>query len=88
MLFTNNLPHKNDRAFSQKTWATVAVLAMVTWVNWTCQSPSEKVEEKAAVQADFKSIFDGKSLEGWEFDPDYWTVKDGAIHGQTTAENP
>lgn len=38
--------------------------------------------------ADFESIFDGKSLEGWEYDPAYWTVKDGAIHGETSADNP
>ncbi|GMQ25040.1 DUF1080 domain-containing protein [Algoriphagus sp. oki45] len=39
-------------------------------------------------EADFVPIFDGKSLEGWEFDPAYWKVTDGAIHGETTAENP
>lgn len=38
--------------------------------------------------ADFVAIFDGKSLEGWEYDPTYWKVTDGAIHGETTAENP
>lgn len=42
---------------------------------------SSKVEE-----AEFEPIFDGKTLEGWEFDPAYWTVKDGAIYGETTPE--
>jgi hypothetical protein len=36
----------------------------------------------------FKSIFDGKSLAGWEGNEKFWSVKDGAITGQTTAENP
>lgn len=35
----------------------------------------------------FISLFDGKSLDGWE-GKDFWSVKDGAITGQTTAEKP
>ncbi len=37
---------------------------------------------------DMQSIFNGKDLAGWEGDPKLWSVKDGAIHGETTAENP
>ncbi|MDQ8182038.1 DUF1080 domain-containing protein [Pelagicoccus sp. SDUM812005] len=33
-------------------------------------------------------LFDGTSLEGWEGDAQYWSVKDGAIVAQTTPENP
>ncbi|MCB9925651.1 MAG: DUF1080 domain-containing protein [Planctomycetaceae bacterium] len=36
----------------------------------------------------FVSIFDGKTLDGWDGDPKFWSVADGAITGQTTAENP
>jgi len=36
-------------------------------------------------QDGFVSIFDGKSLEGWEYDPIYWSVKDGAMVGEITA---
>jgi uncharacterized protein (TIGR03067 family) len=36
----------------------------------------------------FKQIFNGKDLTGWEGDARFWSVKDGAIVGQTTAENP
>lgn len=36
----------------------------------------------------FESIFDGKSLDGWDGDPRFWKVEDGAIVGRTTAENP
>ena len=32
------------------------------------------------------SVFDGKSLDGWEGDPKIWKVTDGAITGQTTDE--
>lgn len=32
-------------------------------------------------------IFNGRSLEGWDGDPRLWTVRDGVIRGETTAEN-
>ena len=36
----------------------------------------------------FTSIFNGKDLTGWTGDLRLWSVKDGAITGQTTPENP
>lgn len=34
------------------------------------------------------SLFDGKTLDGWDGNPKFWRVEDGTITGQTTAENP
>jgi len=34
----------------------------------------------------FTSLFGGRDLAGWEGDPRIWSVKDGAITGQTTAD--
>jgi hypothetical protein len=42
----------------------------------------------AADETGFKPIFNGKSLDGWEGDPKFWRVEDGAIVGETTGENP
>ncbi|MCO8120123.1 DUF1080 domain-containing protein [Stieleria sp. TO1_6] len=36
----------------------------------------------------FVSLFDGKTLDGWDGNPKFWSVQNGAITGQTTAENP
>ena len=36
----------------------------------------------------FVCLFDGKTLDGWEGKSQFWSVRDGAITGQTTAENP
>ena len=36
----------------------------------------------------FQSLFNGQNLTGWDGNPQLWSVKDGAIHGQTTAEHP
>ena len=32
-------------------------------------------------------LFNGTDLTGWDGDPRLWTVRDGVIHGETTAEN-
>jgi hypothetical protein len=36
----------------------------------------------------FKPIFDGQSLDGWRGKSQFWSVRDGAITGETTKENP
>jgi len=44
--------------------------------------------DDAADEAGFKPIFNGKDLDGWDGNPKFWSVEDGAITGRTTAENP
>ncbi len=39
-------------------------------------------------EAGFQSLFDGKTLNNWDGNRKFWSVKDGAITGQTTKENP
>ena len=33
-----------------------------------------------------QTIFDGKTLNGWEGDPKYWRVENGALVGEVTPE--
>lgn len=40
-------------------------------------------EDKAAAAEDWKTIFDGETLTGWDGDPSLWRVEDGTITGQT-----
>ncbi len=43
----------------------------------------------SASAAEFRSLFDGTSLQGWKaLDMSYWSVRDGAITGQSTPANP
>jgi hypothetical protein len=35
----------------------------------------------------FKPIFDGKTLNGWDCDPDFWRVEDGEIIGETKLDH-
>ncbi|MDI1312823.1 PVC-type heme-binding CxxCH protein [Prosthecobacter sp.] len=39
-----------------------------------------------ALHAEPVSLFDGKTLEGWDFDPKIWHVEDGMITGGSTTE--
>ena len=36
--------------------------------------------------AAWQSLFNGRDLEGWDGDKRLWSVRDGVIHGETTAE--
>jgi len=36
----------------------------------------------------FESIFDGKTLKGWDGDPAFWRVENDAIIGESSAERP
>lgn len=40
----------------------------------------------AALHAQPVSLFDGKTLDGWDFDPAMWRVEDGLITGGSTTE--
>ncbi|NLY02769.1 MAG: DUF1080 domain-containing protein [Rhodopirellula sp.] len=41
-----------------------------------------------AESEEMKCLFNGKDLTGWDGDPRLWSVREGVIHGETTAENP
>lgn len=54
---------------------------------WLAVNAAEIV--KAPPEAEgMQSLFNGKDLTGWNGDPRLWSVKEGVIHGETTAENP
>jgi sugar phosphate isomerase/epimerase len=52
-----------------------------------CVSFFERTEAELGL-SDWKWVFNGKDLSGWDGDPRLWSVKDGVIRGETTAENP
>lgn len=37
-------------------------------------------------ETDFQQIFDGKSLNGWDGDPNFWRVENGALVGETATD--
>lgn len=67
----------------------VRFLAFVAITAAACSlHAADAVQTAPPETADLKSIFDGKTLAGWDGDPRLWSVKDGVIHGETTPENP
>jgi len=63
--------------------ATIVGVGLV--LAWCQAAPAITPEEE---EMGFVSIFDGKTLKGWDGDPRLWSVKDGVIRGETTKENP
>ncbi len=60
---------------------TIALIALVTLF----------CTRHAAVAADddgYKSLFDGKTLAGWDGDPEHWSIEDGAITGKAAKAKP
>lgn len=63
---------------------TISILFIVLLSSLNAQTKFPQFVEDDS--AGFKSIFDGKSLSGWEGDPAYWRVQDGSIIGKVTPE--
>ena len=42
----------------------------------------------ASAEDRYQSLFNGKDLSGWAGKTEFWSVKDGAIFGQTTKDKP
>ena len=65
-----------------RCYTLFAMISLFTFNTLIAQSPQEAPAEKKGMQR----IFNGKDLTGWDGDTRLWSVKDGAIHGETTAE--
>ncbi len=62
-----------------------AAVMLLAYVLFSTLGTSQAPIQAKNAQDGFTPIFDGKSLQGWEFDPVYWSVNDGAIVGEITA---
>jgi hypothetical protein len=68
---------------------TLCVLTQGQALRAAERPPLDNAEVKPPAEpAGMQRIFNGKDLTGWDGDPRLWSVKDGAIHGETTAEIP
>lgn len=47
---------------------------------------AQAAQPTAGDESGFESIFDGRTLKGWEGDPKYWRVEGGAFVGEVTPE--
>jgi hypothetical protein len=74
------------RSMTLKIWGILGLLMLASWISWTMSLDSSSSAQASEQQDDFISLFDGNSLHEWEFDPVYWSVKEGAIVGEITPE--
>ena len=63
---------------------TLLTLASLALNAFAAEGPQVAPAEPAGM----KRLFNGKDLTGWDGDPRLWSVKNVAIRGETTAENP
>src|SRR5258708_38747695 len=77
--------------FENARWVGAVILPMTVAIGIHAQPPGgggrggppiAPVEETG-----FHPIFDGQSLKGWDCDPDFWRVENGAIVGETKADH-
>ncbi len=61
----------------------VCLIALVTSTFANDDAPAAKPDAEG-----FVPLFNGKDLTGWTGDAKFWSVRDGAITGQSTKENP
>ncbi|TWU03838.1 family 16 glycoside hydrolase [Neorhodopirellula pilleata] len=77
------------RLFRQIAVAVLGVFSLFAWPSdLSAQGPAAEATRQTEVDARFQILFDGESLTRWKGNLELWSVQDGAIVGQTTAENP
>lgn len=71
----------------KRTFPALCLTALLSLFLCGLVSAGEMPADKP-VPDGFKSLFDGKTLDGWDGDPAFWSVQDGCITGISTPENP
>jgi hypothetical protein len=64
--------------------AALSGLAVALLLTGSCAVPAFSQKKEKG----FKTIFDGKTLKGWEGDPVYWRVENGSLVGEITPDKP
>ena len=66
---------------SRRSWLGYALIALTAIGLWSGSTIVRADDE-------WQTIFDGKTLDGWDGNPDFWRVEDGCITGETTKDKP
>src|SRR5688572_32518742 len=67
---------------------TAVVASLIVAVTLPAVADDKKAEALPPAPQGMEQLFNGKDLSGWDGDPRLWSVKDGALRGETTTENP
>jgi hypothetical protein len=52
------------------------------------ETDAARIDDVSEEEGGFVRLFDGKTLEGWEGDPNYWKIENGTLVGQVTPDKP
>lgn len=69
-------------------WRAAREAGKATTEKTSAKSNEATSDDAKSDEEGFKPIFDGKTLDGWDGNPKFWSVQVGALTGQTTKENP
>lgn len=72
---------------NRNRWCRAALAASVLFFLPTMRLVAQQHSSPRQEEADFRPIFDGKSLAGWDCDTDFWRVEDGAIVGESKLDH-
>jgi hypothetical protein len=74
------LPIPNKHILPTTLFATLFFLVIIISVSiFSCTTSRKAILED---KDGYKQIFDGKTLDGWEYDPAYWRVESGTLVGE------
>jgi hypothetical protein len=68
-------------------WLTCGLVCL----GWSAAGAARAADPAAAAPpeaGEYRPLFNGRDLSGWDGDPRLWSVRDGVIHGETTEEHP
>lgn len=75
------MPGRVRDARARRAWPLIALLALPS-AGGSEQHPPNTLTPEEARQG-YELLFNGRDLEGWDGDPDHWSVSGGAIVGST-----
>ena len=62
----------------------VLIIIITVGTAFTGVEDMESADEQQKTEKGFKQIFDGKTLNNWNGDPTYWSVRDNCLLGEVT----
>ncbi|MCK0144531.1 DUF1080 domain-containing protein [Arenibacter sp. F26102] len=72
------------RTFKPLLLVLIAIIGLQSCKEKKEDKPNQEVTETTTEKDGFVQIFDGKTLDNWEGDPNYWRVENGNLVGEVT----
>jgi len=80
----NPTPVRTLSVLAKRKWPSHFLLLCIIVCTFSISSCSSSNASKSKSKDGYQYVFDGKSLEGWTYDPVYWRVEDGSLVGEIT----